>query len=96
MDVSGAMLTVLKEKSQRLGIENIGCVQGGFLTYEHRGEPADFVYSRRNSLRHLPDPFEVLALQRIASILGGAGGALRLHDPLFSFDPREAEDIIEA
>ena len=46
VDVSGAMLTILKEKTERLGIKNIECVRGGFLTYEQRGEPADFVYSR--------------------------------------------------
>jgi ubiquinone/menaquinone biosynthesis C-methylase UbiE len=95
VDVSTTMLTVLREKTQRLGIKNIECVQGGFLTYEHRGEPADFVYSR-NALHHLPDFFKALALQRISSILREAGGALRLHDLLFSFDPGEAEHTIEA
>ena len=94
VDVSRAMLTILKEKTGRLGLKNVECVQGGFLTYEHRGEPADFVYSR-NSLHHLPDFFKALALERIASILR-SGGALRLHDLLFSFDPGEAEHVIEA
>ena len=68
VDVSGVMLTLLKDKPQRLGIKNIECVQGGFLTYEHRGELADFVYSR-NALHHLPDFFKALALERIASML---------------------------
>jgi len=95
VDVSGAMLTVLEEKTERLGIKNIECVQCGFLTYEHRGEPADFVYSR-NALHHLPDFFKALALRRISSILREAGGVLLLHDLLFSFDPREAEHFIEA
>jgi ubiquinone/menaquinone biosynthesis C-methylase UbiE len=95
VDVSGAMLAILKEKAQRLGIKNIECMQGGFLTYEHRGEPADFVYSR-NALHHLPDFFKALALQRISSILTEAGGVLRLHDLLFSFDPPEAHHVIEA
>ncbi len=36
-----------------------------------------------------------LALERIASMLR-AGGALRLHDLIFSFDPRDAKHIIEA
>jgi ubiquinone/menaquinone biosynthesis C-methylase UbiE len=94
VDVSGAMLTFLKEKTERLGSKNIECVQGGFLTYEHRGEPADFVHSR-NALHHLPDFFKALALERIASILGSRG-VLRLHDLVFSFDAREAEHIIEA
>jgi ubiquinone/menaquinone biosynthesis C-methylase UbiE len=95
VDVSGAMLTILKEKTERLGIKNIECVQGGLLTYEHRGEPAEFVYSR-NALHHLPDFFKALALKRIASEILRPGGALRLHDLLFSFDPPEAEGIIDA
>jgi ubiquinone/menaquinone biosynthesis C-methylase UbiE len=94
VDVSAAMLTILKEKTERLGIKNVECVQGGFLTYEHRGEPADFVYSR-HALHHLPDFFKALALERIASILR-PGGVLRLHDLVFSFDPREAAHIIDA
>lgn len=53
------MLAILKEKTERLGIKNIESVQGGFLTYEHQGEPADFVYSR-NVLHHLPDFFKAL------------------------------------
>jgi ubiquinone/menaquinone biosynthesis C-methylase UbiE len=94
VDVSAEMLTLLEEKAERLGIKNIECVRGGFLTYEHRGEPADFVYSR-NALHHLPDFFKALALERIASILR-PGGVLRLHDLAFSFDPREAERVIDA
>jgi 2-polyprenyl-3-methyl-5-hydroxy-6-metoxy-1,4-benzoquinol methylase len=61
VDVSGAMLTILKEKSERLGIKTIECVQSGFLTYEHRGEPAHFVYCR-NALHHLPDFFKMVKL----------------------------------
>jgi ubiquinone/menaquinone biosynthesis C-methylase UbiE len=94
VDVSAEMLTLLEEKAGRLGIKNIECVQGGFLTYEHRGEPADFVYSR-NALHHLPDFYKALALERISSILR-PGGVLRLHDLAFSFDAREAEHVIEA
>jgi SAM-dependent methyltransferase len=92
--VSAAMLALLQAKAERLGIENVECVRGGFLTYEHRGEPADFVYSR-NALHHLPDFFKALALQRISSVLR-LGGVLRLRDLVFSFDPREAELAIEA
>jgi ubiquinone/menaquinone biosynthesis C-methylase UbiE len=68
VDVSAAMLAILKEKAERLGIKNIECVKSGFLTYEHRGESADFVYSR-NALHHLPDFWKALALERISSIL---------------------------
>jgi SAM-dependent methyltransferase len=94
VDVSRAMLTHLTEKAERLGIGNVECVRGGFLSYEHRGEPADFVYSR-NALHHLPDFWKGFALARIAAILR-PGGVLRLRDLVYSFDPPEAERIIGA
>lgn len=94
VDASPQMLSRLREKSERLGIGNVECVQGGFLTYEHRGESADFVYSR-NALHHLSDFWKALALERIASVLG-PGGVLRLRDLVFSFDVREAGHFIEA
>jgi ubiquinone/menaquinone biosynthesis C-methylase UbiE len=94
VDVSAAMLRMLEEKAERLGVGNVECVRSGFLTYEHRGDPADFVYAR-NALHHLPDFWKALALERVASILG-AGGVLFLRDLVFSFDPGEAERVIEA
>jgi len=54
VDVSPAMVAALRANVERLGLRNVDCVRAGFLTYEHRGEPADFVYSR-NALHHLPD-----------------------------------------
>jgi SAM-dependent methyltransferase len=68
-------------------------VQAGFLTYEHQGEPASFVYSR-NALHHLPDFWKAIALQRIATLLA-PGGLLRLRDLVFAFEPDEAERAIE-
>ena len=94
VDASPEMLTRLREKAERLGIGNVECVQGGFLTYEYRGERADFVYSR-NALHHLSDFWKALALKRIASILR-PGGVLRLRDLVFSFDVSEAGHFIEA
>ncbi len=94
VDVSREMLALLRNKAEQLGIGNIECVQGGFLTYAHHGGPADFVYSR-NALHHLPDFWKVLALERIASILR-PGGVLRLHDLVYSFDPGETEGVVNA
>src|SRR5687767_380338 len=54
VDVSPAMLAALSAQAQDLGIMNLEVIQAGFLTYEHRGVPTDFVYSR-NALHHLPD-----------------------------------------
>jgi SAM-dependent methyltransferase len=93
VDVSPAMLAAIRAKAERAGIANIEAVQAGFLTYEHRGEPADFVYSR-NALHHLPDFWKALALERVAALLR-PGGVLRLHDLVYSFEPREAGPVIE-
>jgi SAM-dependent methyltransferase len=46
VDVSPVMINRLREKAAQQGVENIECVQAGFLTYAHQGAPADFVYSR--------------------------------------------------
>lgn len=93
VDVSDAMLARLEEKAARMGMGNVECVRGGFLTYEHRGDAADFVYSR-HALHHLPDFWKALALERISAILE-PGGVLHLRDIVFSFDAREAEQTIE-
>jgi ubiquinone/menaquinone biosynthesis C-methylase UbiE len=94
VDVSPTMLTLLREKAARQGIRNIEVVQQGFLSYEHQGNPADFVYSR-HALHHLPDFWKALALERIAAILRG-GGVLYLRDLIFSCEPSELPHLIEA
>ncbi|MGI8855021.1 MAG: class I SAM-dependent methyltransferase [Thermomicrobiales bacterium] len=94
VDVSPAMLAIMREKAERAGLTNLEVVHAGFLSYEHRGAPADFVYSR-NVLHHLPDFWKALALERVAAVLA-PGGVVRLHDLVYSVDPHEAERIIEA
>ena len=69
------------------------CVEAGFLSYEHRGEPPAIVYSR-NALHHLPDFWKAIALERIARMLA-PGGTLVLLDLVYSFAPDEAEDVLE-
>lgn len=94
VDVSSLMLDVLRVKASQRGIDNITMVRSGFLSYRHRGDPADVVYSR-NALHHLPDFWKVLAIERIATILR-VGGVLRLHDLVYSFAPGDAERTFEA
>jgi SAM-dependent methyltransferase len=94
VDVSPVMLAALRARVAAAGLDNVEVVQAGFLSYEHEGPAADFVYSRY-ALHHLPDFWKGLALTRAAGILR-PGGVLRLRDVVFAFDPAEAADRIEA
>ncbi len=46
VDVSPVMREQLRRKVSAAGLGNVEIVAGGFLTYRHTGEPADFAYSR--------------------------------------------------
>ena len=93
VDVSPAMLAVLRERVAGAGLPNVECVRGGFLSYEHTGAPADAVYTR-NALHQLPDFWKALALERIANLLR-PGGVLRLRDLIFDFQPAEAGAVLD-
>lgn len=94
VDVSPPMLKRLRSKVQALGLTNVELVQGGFLSYEHRCAPADFVYSRF-ALHHLPDVWKAMALLRVRAMLR-PGGVFRLWDVVYNFPLAEAADRIEA
>ena len=94
VDVSPAMVTVLRDRIARADLDNVTVVEAGFLSYEHRRAPADFVYTR-NALHQLPDFWKGIALHRVAAILR-PGGILRLRDLVFDFAPDDAGARIEA
>lgn len=93
VEISPVMLARLRSKVAASGLSNVEVVHAGFLSYEHRGHPADFVYSRW-ALHHLPDFWKASALYRMRKVLHG-GGVLRLSDVVYSFDAGEAEERIE-
>jgi SAM-dependent methyltransferase len=93
VDVSPPMLDYVRREADALGLTNVEVVQGGLLSYEHQGEPADFVYTR-NVLHHLPDFWKGIALQRIADMLR-PNGVLRLHDLVYTFEPDEVEQFFD-
>ena len=93
VDVSPAMLALLRERAGAAGLANVECVQAGFLSYEHAGPPADAVYTR-NALHQLPDFWKALALDRMAKLLR-PGGVLRLRDLIFDFQPAEAAAVLD-
>lgn len=93
VDISPAMLSRLEANVARTGHVNVQCVLGGFLSYEHSVEPADFVYSRW-ALHHLPDFWKSIALARMHDLLAPRG-VLRLWDVVYNFAISEAEPRIE-
>ncbi len=94
VDVSPVMLEALRARIGTAQVKNVDVVRAGFLTYEHDGSPADFVYSRY-ALHHLPDFWKAVALTRLHQVLR-RGGVLRLWDAVYSFEPAEAQECIEA
>ncbi len=93
VDVSPAMLRRAQRKADKMGLKNIEFHRGGFLTYEHRAEPADAI-STVFALHHLPDFWKLVALRRLAWMLR-PNGRLFLFDVVFSFDIGEYEQSIE-
>lgn len=93
VDVSKLMLEQIRSKAADLELSNVQIVRAGFLTYEHIGSPADFIYSRY-ALHHLPDFWKAVALSRLRRMLQ-PDGVLRLWDVVYDFDPTEAEERIE-
>jgi ubiquinone/menaquinone biosynthesis C-methylase UbiE len=94
VDVSTVMLEMIRKKAGELNLTNVELVHAGFLSYDHTGDLADFVYTR-HALHHLPDFWKAIALQRIAGMLR-PGGVLHLRDLFFNFGLDEAGDIIES
>lgn len=94
VDVSPVMLDRLRQNVRDSGLTNVECVLAGYLTYDHRGVPADLIYSRY-ALHHLPDFWKAVALSRMAGMLRH-GGALRLWDVVYHFEPHESGARLEA
>lgn len=93
VEISPAMRDVLRERAASEGLTALECVPGGFLGYEHAGEPADAVFTR-HALHQLPDFWKVFALRRIHAALR-PGGVLRLHDLVYDFAPGDTETALE-
>jgi ubiquinone/menaquinone biosynthesis C-methylase UbiE len=94
VDVSPAMLAIVRQRAEQHRLGNLEAVQSGFLTYQHSGGQADFVYSR-HALHQLPDFWKALALKRIAGVLR-SGGILRVRDLFLSCDLDELDDVVGA
>ncbi len=93
VDVSPAMIALLRERAATSGLANLDCVRAGFLSYDHSGPPADGVYTR-NALHQLPDFWKAVALDRIAGMMR-PGGVLRVRDLIYDFRPAEAAKVFQ-
>lgn len=94
VDISPVMLDRLRHRAADLAITNIEYVQQGFLSYDHRGDRADIVYSR-HALHHLPDFWKALALARISALLR-PGGVLILRDLVFACPLDQVTQVVDA
>ncbi len=92
VDVSEAMI---QQAKQKLGTQsnNITFIHSGFLTYEHKNEPADVVISTV-VLHHLPDFWKQIALLRVNRMLK-MNGMFYLFDVVFQFNPNDYKEKIE-
>ncbi len=94
VDVSETMLEAAREKAEADGVGNVEFVHDGIVRYTHDGEAASFVFSK-NTLHHLPDFWKVEALRTIGETLE-PGGIFRFRDLVYSFDPADSHENIEA
>ena len=94
VDVSPAMAAYLRHRVAVAGVDNIDVVEAGFMSYQHNGLPADFVYTR-NALHQVPDFHKGVALARIARVVR-SGGVLFLRDIVYDFEPDEAGEALAA
>lgn len=94
VDVPEAMLDYARSQIKRAQLDQwVEFHHAGFLTYQHRGELADFIVSQF-AFHHLPDFWKSIALDRIFSQLK-PGGKFILRDVVFSFPPIEHANQIE-
>jgi SAM-dependent methyltransferase len=93
VDVSPVMLKLLGERASSAGLENLDCVQAGFLSYEHVGPAVAGVHTR-NALHHLPDFWKAIALQRMASMMR-PGAILRIRDLIYDCRPSEVDEVFD-
>ncbi len=81
VDVSHLMLEYASQKARNTNADNISFHHAGFLTYDHKGPPADAIVTCM-ALHHLPDFWKGIALGRMNDMLK-PGGQLYIKDVIF-------------
>jgi putative AdoMet-dependent methyltransferase len=85
IDISANMLKYAKTKAEQTGLNNIIFILSGFLSYEHKGNPVDAVFTT-GAFHHLPDFWKQIALLKMNKIMQ-PNSKLYISDIIYSFDP---------
>lgn len=93
VDVSPVMVAALRARVATAHLDRVTVAPGGFLSYEHRGAPADIVFTR-HALHQIPDFWKAVALSRIAAMLR-PGGILRVLDLIYDAEPADVPTLVE-
>jgi putative AdoMet-dependent methyltransferase len=93
VDISPAMINYCRQAAEKEGLTNITFCQGGLLSYEHAGEPADAAVCVA-VLHHLPDFWKLEALKRVYRMLK-PGGKFLLFDIVFPSTEADLNKKIE-
>jgi ubiquinone/menaquinone biosynthesis C-methylase UbiE len=94
VDVSPAMVAVLRDRAASAGVANLRVEQAGFLSLPDDLGPVDAVYTR-NVLHQLPDLWKLVALRSVAAVLR-PGGVLVLHDLVVDAGPDDLDAVMDA
>jgi putative AdoMet-dependent methyltransferase len=93
VDISRPMLSLARQKAEAASITNIEFINAGFLSYEHKGDPADIVMTRA-AFHHLPDFWKQIALLKM-NMMMKMEGILYIFDIVFGFAPAEYKSVID-
>lgn len=85
VDISTVMINQAKKKASQENASNIEFINAGFLSYEHKSNPADIVLTKA-AFHHLPDFWKQIALLKMNQMLN-MGGILYIFDVVFHFQP---------
>ena len=94
IDISQAMLEAVQRRASALNARGIESQHAGFLSFDLPERSLDFV-TTQYALHHLNDFWKLVALQRIWRALK-PGGTLLLRDVVYSCDPSELRQTIDA
>ena len=92
VDVSETMINQAGKKLSELQNKNVEFIKAGFLSYNHKDEPADLLITKA-AFHHLPDFWKQIALLKMNRMIK-KGGILYIFDVVFDFNLTDYEEKI--